>query len=179
MKMFRCKRGWRWKCVTTKQKLTGFHSLLPCPLSLIVLQGGDTWQVPIFSNLKPQVWTWILKRQRVKQRKIKTNFGENDERKIVLKHTTSLNLIYKAVNDQTDQNLHSWEEKDWHFYCWNREFLQWRRCLREGSLWVAGTRTNGETVQVATQSPLAPTAVLGAFADAYGNDEDGDTDDRT
>ncbi|WZY94580.1 hypothetical protein YC2023_066909 [Brassica napus] len=43
----------RFLNIIYQSQLTGFHSL--CPLSLKVLQGGDTWQAPIFSNLKPQV----------------------------------------------------------------------------------------------------------------------------
>ena len=72
--------------------------------------------------------------------------------RILLKHKTNMNLICKAVKDQTDQNVHSWEEKDWHFYFETYRILTMKKmCLREVLSewleWVAGTRTYGETLQ--------------------------------
>ena len=52
--------------------------------------------------------------------------------RILLKHKTNMNLICKAVKDQTDQNVHSWKEKDWHFYFETYRILTMKKmCLRE------------------------------------------------
>ena len=78
-----------------------------------------------------------------------------------------MNLICKAVKDQTDQNVHSWEEKDWHFYFETDRILTMKKmCLREVfSEWLEQEPTRN----LATQSPLAPAT------SQNGNNEDGDT----